>query len=465
MAVFKMVNSDEQWCTDIMASEELGKSFAVWGYKFIRMPEVNFYLKKLNPATGKSLILLRFQYHKIRLVFSFKETIKPSEWNSKKQRVKTTSALTADGTYLVNDLLDNLQKVCEKTYDKEKSKGIPVPGVLKKALLDFLNYNIVEDDKKNSLPTLFDLIDRFCSGEIKYKGRDKSRGSIQNYAAVRKHLLEFKIKESYPVTFETINLDFFYRYTTFLSKKLKLAHNTIAKDISIIKVFMGEAFDLGYTTNLQFKNKKFSMPEVDVDACYLTEEEILKLYRFDLSDCKRLERVRDLFVFGCWVGLRYSDYSNIKPENIIEEDGDLYIKMVTQKTKAIVIIPLNPIVLEIFKKYDANPNKLPAAMTDVNFNKYIKEVAKKVGFDSVGRVATNPEKKLYELIASHTARRSFATNYYLQGFPTIDLMKITGHRTESSFLKYIRVSKLDTAKRLQKHIKQNLSRYLLSAAG
>jgi hypothetical protein len=63
------------------------------------------------------------------------------------------------------------------------------------------------------------------------------------------------------------------------------------------------------------------MPEEDVDACYLTAQEILKLYRYDLSMCSRLEKVRDLFVFGCYTGLRYSDYSNIKPENIIEIEG------------------------------------------------------------------------------------------------------------------------------------------------
>lgn len=72
-------------------------------------------------------------------------------------------------------------------------------------------------------------------------------------------------------------------------------------------------------------------------------------------------------------------------------------------------------------------------------------------------------KKLWKLIASHTAGRSFATNYYLDGFPTIDLMKITGHTTERSFLKYIKISKLDTTNRLQKHIQKNLSRYILTA--
>lgn len=57
-------------------------------------------------------------------------------------------------------------------------------------------------------------------------------------------------------------------------------------------------------------------------------------------------------------------------------------------------------------------------------------------------------------ISSHTARRSFATNYYLEGFPTIDLMKITGHKTEKAFLTYIKVSQLDTAKRLNQHMKK-----------
>jgi integrase len=80
--------------------------------------------------------------------------------------------------------------------------------------------------------------------------------------------------------------------------------------------------------------------------------------------------------------------------------------------------------------------------------------------NEVGRDSARPKDILADLVSSHTARRSFATNYYLQGFPTIDLMKITGHRTERSFLKYIRVSKLDTAKRLSEHIKANWSKKL-----
>ena len=78
-----------------------------------------------------------------------------------------------------------------------------------------------------------------------------------------------------------------------------------------------------------------------------------------------------------------------------------------------------------------------------------------------GRLLTEPDKELWQCVSSHTARRSFSTNLFLESFPTIEIMKITGHKTEKSFLKYIRVSKLDTAKRLNTHIKAMWSKKLL----
>ena len=122
---------------------------------------------------------------------------------------------------------------------------------------------------------------------------------------------------------------------------------------------MGEAVDLRYTTNNEFRHKKFSYSEIETDAVYVTEKELEILYKFDFSKTKRLENVRDLFVFGAWVGLRFSDFSNIMPENIIEIDSEYFIKIVTQKAKELVIIPCHPFVLNIFEKYKHNPNKLP----------------------------------------------------------------------------------------------------------
>jgi integrase len=148
----------------------------------------------------------------------------------------------------------------------------------------------------------------------------------------------------------------------------------------------------------------------------------------------------------------------------VQIDGEYFIKTITQKTKELVIIPTNPVIIEIFNKYQKNANKLPKTLSNQKFNDYIKEVCKLAELNEKGRLTSKPDVMLWEAISSHTARRSFATNYYLQGFPTIDLMKVTGHKTEKAFLKYIRVSKLDTAKRLNEHIKNNWSRSILRVA-
>lgn len=323
---------------------------------------------------------------------------------------------------------------------------------------EFRNQHLKEDPNKDK--TLFKLIARFIAGEIKHKGRDKSTGSLNNYRAVKIHLEDYQQKKGYKIDFEAITLDFFYSYTTFLKKVTNLSPNTIQKDITLLKLFMGEAVDLGYTNNLQWKHKKFTVEGVETDATYLTDQELMKIYRHDFTGKKKLQQVRDTFLVGAFSGLRHSDFKEITLGNIVEIDGDQFIKIITQKTKDLVIIPSNPIIKEIFEKYKG----LPRPISNQKFNDYIKDVCKEVGLTETGRLSSDPKKELWETVASHTARRSFATNTYLEGFPTLELMKITGHKTEKSFLKYIKVSKLDSAKRLSAHNKQNWSKKLLKVA-
>ncbi len=374
-----------------------------------RQPEVHFRLKP-EDQNGKHTIYLQFIYRGHRLFYSFGQTVRLNDWNKGKQRVKNKLATTADGKFSLNDLLDSLKKICEKTYNESLKTGIPTPDQLKKPLNDFINQNHQDETGK---PTLNTLADRFINGEIKVKGKDKSRGSLNNYRSVKKHLNEFQAKTKSPVSFESINLDFFYKYTTFLKDVLELSINSIAKDISILKVFMGEAVDLGYTTNMQFKHKKFAFNEVETDQVYVSEKELNDLYKFDLSHNKKLEQVKDLFIFGAWVGLRFSDFSNIKPEYIVKIDGEYFIKMITQKTKELVIIPCNRTVLDIFEKYQHSPNKLPKTISNQKFNDYIKDVCKEAGtaenyplkeMIEKGRLSTNPELELWQCISSHTGK-------------------------------------------------------------
>ncbi len=443
-----------------------------------RNPQVHFRLKPPDEQ-NKSLIYLQFLYNKHRLFYSFGQRINSKNWNAGKQRVKSNNETTADGKFSLNDLLNNLETICTKAYNTELKNGIPPPTILKKHLDDFINQN------KENLggPTLYKLIDRFIAGEIKHKGRNKSPNTIKTYKTLKGHLKEFQSIHKYPVNFETITLDFFYKYVDFLGKRPSFEHrirtvrpelknkkiaflkpNSIAKDIQVLKVFMGEAADLGYTTNLQFKQKKFSVEREETDAVYLSEKELGNLYKFDFSNNKKLENVRDLFVFGSWVGLRFSDFSNIKLENIVQIEGEDFIKMITTKTKELVIIPCNQVVLDIFKKYDSNRNKLPITISNQKFNDYIKEVCRVARLTEKGRLSNDVNLELWQCVSSHTARRSFATNYYLQGFPVIDLMKITGHRTDKAFMRYIKVTKLDAAKRLSAHMKKRWSEKMLRVA-
>lgn len=271
---------------------------SIFAYKLIHMPrnsEVNFYLKPVGPD-GKALIFLNFKYSNSRLFFSFGERIKPNDWNYKKQRAKKKAITTIDGEYSLNDLLENFKEVCEKAYKSEKVKGIPTTTKLKEHLINFLQKNLIIEDKTDPF---FTLIDRFIAGEIKHKGNDKSQNTLQNYSTVRGHLKAYEIKTKSKITFDKITLDFFYSYVSFL-KSLKLAQNTIAKDITVLKVFMGEALDLKYTSNIEFRHKKFTVEEKETDAVYLSENEINAIYKFDFTKSTRLEKVRDLFIFGCY---------------------------------------------------------------------------------------------------------------------------------------------------------------------
>ena len=133
------------------------------------MGEVNFYLKKPEAKTGKSLVVLHKQYHGKRLVFSTGQTIDPKAWNPNKQRVKNNSLTTSTGDQYLNDFLNGLQSECDIAYNKSLKEGIPAPEILKQHLKNFINN--VADAEESPKDNLYQLIDRFINNEIKFQGR------------------------------------------------------------------------------------------------------------------------------------------------------------------------------------------------------------------------------------------------------------------------------------------------------
>jgi len=219
---------------------------------------------------------------------------------------------------------------------------------------------------------------------------------------------------------------------------------------------LNDATERGLNTNMAYKSKRFKVVSEDVENIYLTDKELSDLLKHDLSKNKRLDRVRDLFYIGCNTGLRFSDLGKVTKENII--DGQLHVK--TIKTNESVVIPLKKEIFTILKKYEGN---FPTSLSNQKMNEYIKEICsnidslkKKVEITHIKdnlKITENIEK--YKLISTHTARRSAATNWYKMGIPSIVIMGVTGHRTESSFLKYIKITSNDKANIMQMYLSKN----------
>nr|DAI42921.1 MAG TPA: Integrase [Caudoviricetes sp.] len=186
------------------------------------------------------------------------------------------------------------------------------------------------------------------------------------------------------------------------------------------------------------------------NAVFLSMNEITRIYyyKFEKQDKRKAkERIRDMFVLGCLTALRYSDYSRLTSQNLI----DNYIVIRTKKTNIDVKVPAHDYVREIFAKYSGF---VPAGLCIQYVNKYLKIIMKEIGlndkitysFTKGGKLVTVTKEK-WELISSHTARRSAATNMYLTGrMKTLEIMRLTGHRTEQNFFRYIRLTNDDTAR-------------------
>lgn len=280
---------------------------------------------------------------------------------------------------------------------------------------------------------------------------EKRTATKKQYMIVRNNIAEYAEIQRKRPTFNDVTLDYYLDFVEFLNQK-GYSPNTIGARIKGLKLFMNEAYERGLHTNLDFRKKRFSKPHEETNAIYLTENELKKMYEFDFSNNRKLDRVRDLFLIGCCTGLRFSDWPSLHLENIDKGKGLISIR--TQKTGTWVTIPIHPYVTQILKKYQ---NELPKIPSNQKFNEYIKEVAKEVGIDENISIQKrkgnfNYDKAIpkYELISSHTARRSFATNAYLSGIKPISIMMITGHKTETAFMKYIKISSEENAIQLQK---------------
>ena len=380
------------------------------------------------------------------LKYSTGITINPDHWQIKKQRIKSTIDEPNWSEY--NTTLDKLEYLVKKVYGDFINEGInPNIDQIKDKLvkLDPKRKNTDDNTPKN----LFNFLSWYVKKDNITYMPNGGNPVIINDRTLQKYKSTVTLLEDYAndkrrgkLNFEDLNEKFYIDFVEYCRKTKNHKENTIGKHVQTLKTLLKAATKEGVNNNSDYKD--FKVSDEAVEKIYLTETDLLKIYRKDLTGHPGLDKVRDLFLIGCYTALRFSDYSNIKKENLYTTDKGEFLKIKTQKTGETVVIPIHSIVRAICEKYEWD---LPKAISNQKTNDYIKDIGEKANIKEIisitsvkGGVKITKNFFKYELISSHTARRSAATNMYKAGIPTISIKKITGHKSEASFLRYINIT-------------------------
>jgi len=387
------------------------------------MAAFNYYLANDNQR-GDKLIMLSFCYDGRRLRFSTGETIDKKYWNEEEQRAK--KSLT--GCMELNNLLDRIEEFVKKIYREGKTYN---HALTNEYFRDKINKEI--DPASNAPKSFFDYYNEF----IEIQKTTKAHGTIQKYRTLLNHLTDFQHRKKYNIAFEKIDIRFYEDFTAFFINDLGLVNNSVAKYIKTLKTFLQWATEREYNANNSFR--KFKTREKDADIIYLTEIELFRLYKLDLSKNITLEKVRDTFCFGCFTGLRYSDILRVNKDNVKGDE----INFLSEKTTEMLSIPLNEFSEAILKKYKYS---LPV-ISNQKTNEYLKTLGKYAEIDESivvtkfrGAEEIQVKKPKYNFISTHTARRTFVTLSLEKGMRPEIVMSITGHKEYNTFKKYIKIT-------------------------
>jgi integrase len=400
--------------------------------------KVNFNLR--NPQSEKPTpINLVVRWDGKRLVYPTGETIMPKDWDMTNKR--PSRSLPEAKT--VDNLLEALESLAKNSRREFISANTREPEVHElREVMNATLHSKPAEPQQDFLNFIEALIESKTT-EVGDKGKLTSERTIQKYRTTLLRISDFAKVKKLKIDYSTFDKDKLKAFVNYLTITKNNSRNTVAKHIRTLKVFLKEASE-HYDVPQDFT--KFKVEEEQSDSVYLNEEELQLLAQLDLSDKPMLENACDLFLVGCWTGLRYSDFTSITPAEL----SDKYIRKRTVKMDDLVVVPIMPPLRRILNKYsDIAENSLPRPISNQKLNNYIKEVCSLIPelnrpvekrITKGGQIQKTTQPK-FELITTHTARRSFATNCYHRGIEVATIRKITGHTTDGALLDYIKLDK------------------------
>ncbi len=399
-----------------------------------------FKLKQPN-GTKESLIYFRsfFNNENKNFIYSTGEKIKPSEWDFESRQPNDLNGRTkrAEIHRSVKMQLDRYSSFFTEIVNRYKN-------INEELTVDILKQRFDEKFKKITVKSdFFRIYQEFLDEkENDYTGNSISNSTLKRYKCNKNLLEDFESNFRVKITLGKFDDKLYNKFLKYCIEEKKHSANTLHRNVGLLKTFLLWALNKKYTYNNNFitfkKPAKFTTDEIA-----LNYEQVELIYNYDFSDNKRLERVRDLFIFGCTTGMRFGNYSTISRSDV---DGN-FIRVIDLKSKSKnLAIPLNSISKSILEKYDYN---LPS-ITNQKMNEYIKEVFKKLEFtDEIkktmkyGDELVDQKAEFWTRISSHTARRSFITIMKNKRVPDKVIMSYTGHTSLEVFNAYYRPSEDD----------------------
>lgn len=416
--------------------------------------------KALKRRDGTSIIFIQYCHSADkRTLLNTGIAIPPEYWNPKKLRINNDLPACYGSADVLNGQLQDQFRIAEDILTHARRGKISDPiAFLKDTYKPDLDLTQLDQKvKKAEEPAVnlnvFYQIDDY----MKSKEKQVTPAMLHVFRNMRETLKSFEAYRKKPITFESFDYNFYEEFVEYMlyehvhrrrKDQIKgFRVSSAGKTIKQLRIFLRNRMRKKIIPQINLDD--FKIIDEETDAIYLSWNEIIQIYKTDLTPYPHLCKYRDLLVFGCLTGLRFSDFSTIRPIDV--RNGMLYKKQ--DKSDSWVVIPLrdeaNTIFVRTFR------SGVPQIDNGV-FNRYIKEVGKIAGITQLIKFSHKKANKdvitvkpKYAWITSHSCRRSFCTNEFLAGTPVDLIMKISGHKSLRDFYKYIRITPEEAGQKIK----------------
>lgn len=369
------------------------------------------------------------------------------KWNTDSQRCKnnTTHGKKKIHSSIINREIQRFEDISDEVfYMFEQENTIPSSEEFRKVMNIKLG-KIVEKDKN-----FFDCYTEFIISE----GKDKSwtDATYKKHRTIKKHMENFAPKlEFSDLTEKGLQtlVDYLISLKNEDTGEIKLRNTTIKKDINILKWFLRWATAKGYNKETSFIDFSPKLKIIPRKIIFLDWNELMRVYNTQIPESKNyLKRVKDKFLFCCFTSLRYSDMENLKWTDVFDD----YIEITSIKTNDPLKIELNKYSKEILSRYEKVDKYVFPRISNQKMNNYMKELGEICEINTMetiiyyqGNNRIEDTIPKYELLTTHTGRRTFICNAIMLGISPNIVMKWTGHADYNAMRPYIDIA--DRAKK------------------